>query len=170
MTKETLIPPQVPEIVQKGSEILRTKCREVIDFSEAKVVVNDLVSAIKYLKTTYDFNRGIGLAAPQIGITQRISVVEYDGKRYILINPKIIETSKDKKPIKEGCISFFKYRAFVPRYTYVRVEARDLDGEKYIVEGNDDFAMLLQHEIDHLDGILYIDHLENGEADLIRNE
>ncbi len=107
MTKETLIPPQVPEIVQKGSEILRTKCREVIDFSEAKVVVNDLVSAIKYLKTTYDFDRGIGLAAPQIGITQRISVVEYDGKRYILINPKIIETSKDKKPIKEGCISFF---------------------------------------------------------------
>ncbi len=52
----------------------------------------------------------------------------------------------------------------------MRVEARDLDGEKYIVEGNDDFAMLLQHEIDHLDGILYIDHLENGEADLIRNE
>lgn len=135
-------------------------------FRKAKTIINDLIYTIEYLKTTYSYPRGIGLAAPKIGQIVRVSVVEYRGKRHILINPKIIAKSKTKKPIREGCISFLKYRGMVPRYEYVQVKAYNQDGKEYTVEGQGDFAMLLQHELDHLDGILYVDYLKNKERDL----
>ena len=86
-----------------------------------------------------------------------------------MINPEIVETSHEKKPIWEGCISFFEYRANVPRYTYVKVRAFGRDGKEFYIEGHDDFAMLLQHELDHLDGILYVDRLKNKERDLVQS-
>lgn len=159
----------IQEVIQKGSPILRTKCEPITDFIKVQSIIDDLFDTIAYLKTTYEFKRGIGLSAPQIGETVRVSVAEYGGKSYVLINPKIVETSEKKKPIWEGCLSFFEYRGNVPRYTYVKVKAFDRNGKAYFVEGKDDFASLLQHEIDHLDGILYFDHLPNGEKDLIRS-
>ena len=160
----------IREIVKKGSETLRQKCSTIDDFGKIQGVIDDLIDTIEHLKTTYNFSRGIGLAAPQIGETYRISVAEYDGKRYVLINPKIVEKSETTRPIREGCISFFEYRAMVPRYEKVRVKAFDRDGREYFVEGEGDFAMLLQHEIDHLDGILYVDHLPNKENDLVLSD
>lgn len=157
----------IQKVIQKGSDLLRKKCTPVTDFKNAKNIINDLNDTIDYLKTTYAYSRGIGLAAPQIGNTVRITITEEkNGTRYVLINPEIIETSKEKKPIREGCISFLKFRGMVPRYDYVKVKAYDENGKQYIVEGNGDFAMLLQHELDHLDGILYINHLPNKEKDL----
>lgn len=160
----------IREIVKKGSDVLRTKCSVVTDFESVQGIIGDITDTIEYLKTTYPFGRGVALAAPQIGETVRISVAEYSGERYVLINPEIVETSGDKKPIWEGCISFFEYRASVPRYDYVKVRAFNQKGEEYLVEGRDDFAMLLQHEVDHLNGILYIDRLPNGEKDLVRSD
>ncbi len=160
----------IREVIQKGSPILRIKCDPVTDFTEVQGIIDDLFDTIKYLKTTYEFKRGIGLSAPQIGETLRISVAEYDGKSYVLMNPEIVETSGEKKPIWEGCLSFFEYRAHVPRYTYVKVKAFDRNGKAYFVEGKDDFASLLQHEKDHLDGILCFDYLPNGEKDLVRSK
>lgn len=154
-------------VIKKNSKILRTLCTPVQDFTKAKAIIADLNDTIKYLKTTYSYPRGIGLAAPQIGSSMRISIAEdSDGKRYILINPEIIERSDKKVPIREGCISFLEYRGMVPRYEYVRVKAFDQDGKAYTVEARDAFAMLLQHELDHLDGILYTDYLKNKEKDL----
>ena len=156
----------ITEIIQKGSPILRTKCKQVTDFSEIQGIIDNLIDTIEYLKTTYDFSRGIGLAAHQIGELVKIAIIENKRDRYILINPEIIEKSDKKEPIWEGCLSFFKYRAYVPRHTNVKVRYQDQDGLEKYVEGNGDFAASLQHEIDHLNGILYIDHLKNGEKDL----
>lgn len=157
----------IKEVVKKGSPLLRTKCSPVTDFSAVQKIIDDLIDTIEYLKTTHEFKRGIGLSAPQIGETLRVSVAEYRGRKYVLVNPEIIEHSESKKPIKEGCISFLEYRAFVERYVHVKVKAFDRKGKEFTVEGKGDFAMLLQHEIDHLNGVLYFDHLPNGEKDLI---
>jgi len=157
----------IRKIIQKGSPILTAKCKKVTNFKEAQQTIQDLNDTMDYLKTTYAFARGIGLAAPQIGINLQIAVIEFaDKKRYVLINPKIIETSKKKNPIREGCISFFEYRAMTPRYTYVKVKTYDEQGKKYFLEGENDAAMLLQHEIDHLNGILYIQRLPKKEKEL----
>ncbi len=157
----------IKEVIQKGAEILRVPCEPVVDFSVARPIVQDLVDTIDYLKTTYPFGRGIGLAAPQIGHPLRISVAENAiGDRYILINPKIVESSGTKKPIREGCISFLEFRGMVSRHEWVRVQASDLEGKQYEVKADGDFAILLEHELDHLDGVLYTDHLSNGEKDL----
>lgn len=155
------------EIIQKGAEILRVKCTSVTDFELARRIVQDLSETIDYFKTTYPVRRGVGLAAPQIGESVRISVVENtNGGRYVLINPEIIEHSETKTSIREGCLSFLQYRGMVPRYEWVKVKAFDLEGKEYEIEAEGDFAMLLQHELDHLDGILMFDHLPNKETDL----
>ena len=155
------------EVLQKESNVLRMKCERVVNFDVVQRVIDNLLDTIVNLKTIYEFKRGIGLSAPQIGEVVRISVAEFDNNTYILVNPEIIETANVKKPVWEGCISFFEYRAYVPRYDYAKIKAFDRNGNEYIVEGHGDYAMLLQHELDHLDGILYFDYLPNGEADLI---
>lgn len=159
----------IKEVIQKGSEILRAKCLPVEDFQAIQPIVQDLLDTIDHLKTMYVFNRGIGLAEPQIGESIRLTVAEkYEGKRYVLVNPIIVEKSGEQRPIREGCISFFDYRGLVPRFEYVKVKSFDQNGQEYFVEGSGNFAMLLQHELDHLDGVLCFDYLPNGEADLFK--
>ena len=155
------------EILKKGAEVLRTPCALVTDFGAARKIVGDLWETVDHFKTTYNVTRGVGLAAPQIGESLRISVVEkISGQRYVLINPEIVDHPENKTPIREGCLSFLEYRGMTPRYGWVKVKAWNHDGREYEVEGEGDFAMLLQHEIDHLNGVLYVDHLPNKEADL----
>jgi len=155
------------KVIQKGAKILITPCKVVKDFKSAQQIVKDLEDTINFLKTKISFHRGIGLAAPQIGKSVCISVAENaKEERYILINPQIIKASKLKAPIREGCISFLKYRAMVPRYKSVTVKALDKNGKEYIIKAKGDFAMLLQHEIDHLQGVLMFEHLPHKEKDL----
>jgi len=154
-------------VVQRGSEILEKKCKIVSNFENAKRVIVDMRETIQHLKTTYNFTRGMGLAAPQIRELLRIAIIENDGYEYVLINPEIIETSKEKHPAWEGCLSFFKYRAYVPRFKKVKVRAFNENGKEYIIDAKNDFAASIQHEIDHLDGILFVDKLKNGEKDLV---
>lgn len=155
------------EIVQRGSDILKKKCDPITDFSEAERIVRDMIDTTDHLKSTYDFSRGIGIAAPQIGVTKRIAIIEYGKGRFILINPEIVEASEEKNPVWEGCLSFFKYRAYVPRHVSVKVRAQDLEQNEIILKAKGDFAASMQHEIDHLHGILYVDRLPNGEKDLV---
>lgn len=159
----------VRKIIQKGSILLRTKSEPVIDFKAIQQVIDDLLDTINHLKTTHEFKRGVGLSAVQIGQSVRVSVVEIEGKIHCLINPQILKTSDKKISIREGCISFFEYRAQVPRFDYVKVKAFNREGLEYFLEVKGDSAMLLQHEIDHMDGILYVDHLIGKENDLILN-
>lgn len=105
---------------------------------------------------TMEKSNGIGLAAPQIGQSLQLSVMKLENKTYIIINPKIIWRSWKKSVAEEGCLSFPGQFIPVKRFTAVKVEAFDRKGRKIQIESNDFLARVLQHEIDHLNGVLYI--------------
>jgi peptide deformylase len=115
--------------------------------------------------------QGIGLAAPQINISQRITVIDCSFKKnpdekVVLINPEIVER-KGKQIEEEGCLSLPEIREKVSRASWVKVRAQDVNGNPIEVEGEELLARAMQHEIDHLDGILFIDRLSRLKRDLI---
>ena len=104
--------------------------------------------------------KGVGLAAPQIGLTKRMFVLqEPDGPEICLSNPKIV-SQEGREEGEEGCLSMPEVYAQVPRATYVAVQAQDLDGNEVEFEANDFLARIIQHENDHLDGILFPERLD----------
>ena len=116
--------------------------------------------------------QGIGLAAPQIGISKRITVIDVSFKerpedKLALINPVILDKS-GKQVEEEGCLSLPEIREKVQRAAWVKVRAQNVKGETFEVEGEELLARALQHEIDHLDGILFIDHLSRLKRDLVQ--
>ncbi len=153
-------------IIKRGDLLLNEVCELVTNIDTVKPIINQLHAVLSETHKLYNFTRGSGVAAPQLGYLHRISVIEFDGIRYSLVNPTIDEHSVNKAPIREGCLSYFNYRGNVPRYIAVTVSAFDENGEPFKINASDNFAMLLQHEIDHLDGILYIDRLPGKDADL----
>ncbi|HUX32468.1 MAG TPA: peptide deformylase [Gemmatimonadaceae bacterium] len=102
--------------------------------------------------------QGIGLAAPQVGRRERLTVVDVDGQRFALINPEIVARSGSGKA-EEGCLSIPDIYGDVERPAQVTVRALDRDGQPFELEGTDLLARCLQHEIDHLHGRLFIDYL-----------
>jgi peptide deformylase len=104
---------------------------------------------------------GQGLAAPQIGLGLRLAVVELspEGPRYVLVNPRVAWASQDRARGVEGCLSIPGVRAVVERPAEVVVEALGLDGTLQVIGASGELARCFQHEIDHLDGILYVDRL-----------
>lgn len=135
-----------------GSPVLRQRSSEVGPVDEAtRRFVTDLFE-------TMQASKGVGLAANQVGVARRIAVVETEDARLVLINPVIIET-EGRDTAEEGCLSIPEVYAEVTRPARVRVEATDADGKRYTWEGEGLAARAVQHEIDHLDGILFLDHL-----------
>jgi peptide deformylase len=115
--------------------------------------------------------QGIGLAAPQISISKRITVIDVSFKKnpkekIVLINPEIIER-KGKQVEEEGCLSLPEIREKVTRAAWVKVRAQNASGEWFELEGEELLARAIQHEIDHLDGILFIDRLSRLKRDLV---
>jgi peptide deformylase len=153
-------------ILKRGDPLLTKVSQPVVDLKNAVSIIEALSDALTRLQRLYKFSRGSGLSAPQIGYLSRISVVEYEGIRRVLINPEIIDHSVEKPLIKEGCLSFFDYRGQVPRYRHVLVKALNEQAEVVQISAQDNFAMLLQHEIDHLNGILYVDRMADEGKDL----
>ena len=125
-------------------------------------------SQIEELAEKYDLRPGMGLAAVQVGILKRYFVVvhEYEPgkfKNYILINPKIISNSLEKVYVEsgEGCLSVNRdIDGIVPRYARVTLEAQDVNGQKITVRGREELAVAFQHEMDHLDGIIFTDKID----------
>tara|TARA_B100000989_G_C19528528_1_gene468299 strand:- start:2920 stop:3435 length:516 start_codon:yes stop_codon:yes gene_type:complete len=116
--------------------------------------------------TLYASDNGIGLAAPQVNIQKRIVVIDIkdeDGKSHplTLINPKIINSSKEKNINQEGCLSIPGYYSEVERYTHIEYEWSDEQGKKKKSKASGLLSICIQHEIDHLDGILFIDYLSS---------
>jgi peptide deformylase len=149
----------VRRIALLGEEVLREPGVEVQAFDdELRKLVEDM------LETMY-FAEGIGLAAPQIGVSQRVCVLDLrdedhpDAGRWVFVNPVIVESSdeEDKKP--EGCLSIPEMEEVVTRPARVTVRGFDVEGEAVEVEAEGLLARALQHEIDHLDGVLFIDRL-----------
>jgi len=115
--------------------------------------------------------QGIGLAAPQISISQRVTVIDCSFKKnpeekIVLINPEIIDR-EGKQVEEEGCLSLPDIREKVQRAAWVKVKAQNVDGEWFEVEGEELLARAMQHEIDHLDGVLFIDRLSRLKRDLV---
>ena len=115
--------------------------------------------------------QGIGLAAPQISISQRLTVIDCSFKKnpeekIVLINPEIIDR-EGKQVEEEGCLSLPDIREKVQRAAWVKVKAQNVDGKWFEVEGEELLARAMQHEIDHLDGVLFIDRLSRLKRDLV---
>ncbi len=110
--------------------------------------------------------QGIGLAAPQVGISQRFFIVEVEKNRpLVFINPEIISTSADLSIHEEGCLSLPKLYAKVQRPAAVKIQARDASHRLFTLEAEGLLATCIQHELDHLNGVLFIDHLNDAARD-----
>ena len=151
----------IREIRKDGDEILAKKSKEVdvID-DKIKQLAQDM------LDTMYKSD-GIGLAACQVGMLKRmivydISYIDEEGKKegHVLINPKITSRSKTMVEVEEGCLSFPDVYKNVLRHEKITVEYTELDGKKKKINAKDMEAIVLQHEIDHLDGIVFLDRYE----------
>ena len=153
------------QIRLNGDEILRKKAREV-DTVDDKIreLLHDM------LETMHKYN-GVGLAGPQVGILKRVIVIDlYDGEEpLLLVNPKIIK-SKGKQEVDEGCLSFPNEYAKIIRPKEVVVEALNENGEKVKIVAKDLLAQALSHEIDHLDGILFVDNMIPGTLQYVEPE
>ena len=147
----------------EGDPILRKVCREITE-------VNDRIKELAedMLDTMYEAN-GVGLAGPQVGILKRIAVIDIGDGPVVLINPEIIEQSGSQTG-QEGCLSVPGKAGNVTRPNYVKVKAYDLDMNEYIVEGEKLMARALCHEIAHLDGDLYIDHVEGELMEVVYDD
>ena len=129
------------------------------------------------LETMYT-DHGVGLAAPQVGVSKRMIVIDAEqkedeeghhqkGNPIALINPEIIYTSEETIFFCEGCLSIPEQRADVERFQKIKVRYQDTTGAVKEIEAEDYLAVVLQHEIDHLDGILYIDHLSRLKRNML---
>lgn len=147
----------IREIYLYGDPLLRQKAAEVKSSDKSlKALVEDMIE-------TMVAARGIGLAAPQIGVSKRVLVVDLKQgakTRLVVLNPKL-DLSGPREAIVEGCLSIPKIWAEVRRPGHVRVEGLDMDGHKIILEADGLFGRVFQHEVDHLDGIFFVDRLSS---------
>ncbi|MFA6973712.1 MAG: peptide deformylase [Parcubacteria group bacterium] len=143
--------PELP-IITYPNPILKKKTKKIKDpkAPEIKALVLDMLE-------TMENQGGLGLAAPQVGASVRLCVIKLDGKTHILINPEIKSRSWRKVVSEEGCLSFPGEFIPVKRSRSVKVKAADRNGKTVEIAADGLFARALQHEIDHLDGILYIE-------------
>ncbi len=154
----------IRNIREDGDEILRKKCRtvEVVD-NKVKQLVEDM------LETMYKYN-GVGLAAPQVGVLKRVVVIDIDDGNgpYVLINPEIIK-EKGEQEVEEGCLSFPNKFGKIIRPAEVTVKAWDIDGKEYKIKAKELLAQAISHEVDHLDGILFVDKVIPGTLEVVKN-
>ncbi|GIU78116.1 MAG: peptide deformylase [Bryobacteraceae bacterium] len=151
-----------------GDPVLETKAEPVTEFNgELKQLAADM------FETMYA-NKGIGLAAPQVGVSKRLAVLDHsagedEAAKLVLVNPEIL-VKEGVQIGEEGCLSIPGFREDVKRAYRVRVRAQDLDGNFFETEGEELLARAIQHEIDHLDGILFLQHLSLLKRDLIKRK
>jgi peptide deformylase len=149
------------KIIQEGDPRLRQRAAKIrtVDARLRRIAAD--------MHETMDDAPGVGLAGPQVGVMERIIVVHVPGDyigedeadvRYTLINPEIVRAVGDKSDT-EGCLSIPGWVGDVPRYTSIVVRALDLDGNQVRIKAKEWVARVLQHEIDHLDGVLFLDRV-----------
>ena len=154
----------IRNIREIGEDVLTKKCREVKEMTpRVKELIEDM------LETMYEAN-GVGLAAPQVGVLKRIVVIDTTGDEpHILINPRIVETSGEQTG-QEGCLSVPGKFGIVTRPNYVRVVALDVNMKEFELEGTELLARAICHELDLLDGHLYVEKAEGPLQDVNYDE
>jgi len=149
----------IKKIFTYPDPVLRQKVETVTSFDDSlKQLAGDLA------ETMYNAP-GAGLAANQIGVCLRVAVIDVSAnkeekKHLVLVNPEIID-KEGRQVDEEGCLSVIDLTANVERYRKLRIRAQDLDGKTWEFPAEDFFARVIQHELDHLNGILFIDHLSS---------
>jgi peptide deformylase len=154
----------VREILQIGNPTLRKRSRPVVRFDDA------LSRLAEEMIETMHAADGVGLAAPQIGVLARLIVLEMPGdeddqqpgERFIVCNPKIAKKGREIEVGQEGCLSVAGYVGQVERATRIVIDGQNLKGKKIRIKAEGFLARAFQHEIDHLDGVLYVDLAEDG--------
>jgi peptide deformylase len=164
----------IRKIVKYGDPVLEQEGAEVKDFGseELRAFVADMFDSMYAAK-------GVGLAAPQVGVSRKITVIDISGgskeegippqEKIVLINPRII-VKEGRQVGEEGCLSIPGFREQVKRAKKVVVRAQNVDGEWFERTGEDLLARAIQHEIDHLNGILFITHVSPLKRDLIKRK
>lgn len=146
------------DIVKIGDEVLREKCKPVTEFDSALRMLLDA------MYETLEDADGVGLAAPQVGVDKRFFIVSLpDGTRKEFINPEITGYSVETNPYEEGCLSVPGVYHDVVRPSKVVVTARDAYGAEFTLKASGLMARVIQHEYDHLDGVLFVDRLSEEE-------
>ena len=155
------------EIVKYGDPVLRKKTEPITK------ITDDVIQLAEDMLETMYAAPGVGLAGPQVGISLQICVIDIvpEGKRepIVLINPKVL-SGEDKVELEEGCLSFPKIYEKVKRWNKVQVEYTDLKGKLNKVEVEGFLAKAFQHEIDHLNGKVFIDYLPDWKRKLVEKE
>ncbi len=150
----------IRNIREMGDEVLSKRCKEVTQMTPR---VRELIEDM--LETMYEAN-GVGLAAPQVGILKRIVVIDVTGEDpHILINPRIVESSGEQTG-HEGCLSVPGKYGIVTRPSYVKAVALDVNMKEFELEGTELLARAICHELDHLDGHLYVEKAQGGLRDV----
>ncbi|MFD2043954.1 peptide deformylase [Ornithinibacillus salinisoli] len=164
------------DIVREGHPSLREVAGEVLlpPSEEELELLNDMLTYLKNSQdekvcSKYNLRPGVGLAAPQLGVSKRMVALHFEdlnGKLYSygLLNPKIVSHSVEKAYLTagEGCLSVDRnVEGYVPRYARITVTATDLDGNKLKLRLRDYAAIVFQHEVDHLNGIMFYDHIND---------
>lgn len=160
----------VKEILLIGNPVLREKSKDITDFS---IELNNLISDLK--DTIIDFQQrkhiGRGIAAPQIGVLKKVIYLHLPDRSFPLINPEIIWKSKETINVWDSCFSFdVAFFVKTERHKSISVKYQDQKGTLIEETFHDDLSELLQHEIDHLHGILATDHLQNNKDIILRAE
>ena len=152
----------IRKIREEGDEILKKKSREVEEINEK---VQELIDDM--LETMYKSN-GVGLAAVQVGVLKQVIVIDIDDGSgpLVLINPKIIK-EKGLQEVEEGCLSFPNKFAKVERPAEITIEAKDREGETIRVKAKELLAQAISHEIDHLNGIVFVDKIIPGTLEYV---
>lgn len=159
---------KIYSIVKYGDAILEKPTAAITDFGPELEELSEDMFASMYAAS------GVGLAAPQIGKNMRLTVVDVTGgknpeAKIVLVNPEIIHAEGEKRE-EEGCLSLPGFRGYVVRPQFVTVKAQNAKGETFEIRGEDLLARAFCHEIDHLNGILFIQHLSMLKRDLIRRK
>lgn len=159
---------KIHEIVKYPDPVLAKRGEDITEFGE------DLKTLVEEMFESMYAAHGIGLAAPQIGLSMRLTVIDVNFKKdpadkLVLVNPEIVER-EGKQYEEEGCLSLPEIREKVTRAAKVKVRAQNIEGEWFEVEGEELLARAFQHEIDHLDGVLFIDRLSRLKRDLVHRK
>lgn len=145
----------VKEVRKIGDPVLREKSKKVEKVDES------VIQLVRDLSDTLKETGGVGMAAPQIGVSRRVIVINADNRMYTFINPEIEILDDQKIRSDEGCLSIYSIRDFnVKRFSKVRVRAKNLKWKDVEMVAEGLLARIFQHEIDHLNGVLFMDHLD----------
>jgi peptide deformylase len=144
------------EIRKYGDAVLRRKALPV------KNIDGEVQEIVKLMTEVMLRDNGVGLAAPQIGIAKRVIIINSPDRVYAIVNPEIICASEEEELAFEGCLSVPAVQAEIMRKRVIKVKGFDLQGEELILDTEGAVARAVQHEIDHLNGVLFIDYLSKA--------